>query len=445
LNARVLIFSLLLSLAVGVLLGWAAALDAGCAPINESLRESALSVGMAKRVSRIHSVVVVTEIALTIILLASAGLLGRSFRTLARGNPGFRAHSALTFELTLPPAKYNSYDAQVAFYREAMERLNRAPGIAAAALVTPLPLSGNDESTVIHVEGDGLSFGSSKLPMAEYTVISANYFDALGVSTLEGRTISDTDTAQSLPVTVINESFAKNIFAGQDPLGRKVMLGSPRYPAMTVVGVVADTKVLNLRDRAPMGMYVPYTQHPYPSLETTQVVVRSAGPPLAAVGSVRDAIRELDSEQPVANVRTMDLLVADALTSERFLLFTIGQFASMALILSAIGIYGVLAYATSQRTREIGIRMALGAQRANVFGLILGRGFVLTLAGILLGLAGAWGATRVLAGLLFGVSATDPWTFAVVAAVLGGVAMLACYVPARRAMRVDPMVALRYE
>jgi predicted permease len=444
LDLRVFGFSVALSLAVGSLLGWTASRDANRSSLNNSLRESALSVGIGKRVSRLHSVVVVGEIALTIILLAAAGLLARSFSTLAHVDIGFRPHQALTFELTLPAAKYKDYDSQVAFYREALEQLNRAPGISAAGMVSLLPLSGNDESTGFHVDDTPIPAGGLHT-MTEYTVVSAGFFDALKIPILDGRAISDADTAGSTPVTVINESFAHQMFPGMNPIGHRVKLASDRYPTMTVVGVVADTKVLNLRDRPPIGMYVPYTQHPYPSLKSSQFVVRSAAGAETAVTSVRDAIHSVDSAQPVAKVQTMELLVADALSGEKFLLFMIGLFAAMALILAIVGIYGVLAYVTNQRVREIGIRVALGAQRSDVSRLVLGYGFALTLAGVALGLGGAWAATRVLNSVLFGVSSTDPLTFIGVAAILGCAAMLACYIPARRAMRVDPMVALRYE
>ena len=444
LDLRVFGFSVALSLAVGFLLGWTASRDAGRASINSSLRESALSAGMGKRISRLHSIVVIGEIALTIVLLAAAGLLARSFSALAHVETGFRPHQALTFELTLPAAKYTNYDSQVAFYRQALERLNRAPGISAAAMVSPLPLSGNDESTVFHVDNtpippDGLH------DMTEYTIVSAGFFDALQIPITNGRAIADSDTAESTPVVVINESFARQLFPGVNPLGHKVKLGSDRYPTMTVVGVSADTKVLNLRDRPPIGIYVPYTQHPYPTIESSQFVVRSISAPESAVTSVRDAIRSVESGQPVAKIQTMELLVSDALSGERFLLFMIGLFAAMALILAIVGIYGVLAYVTSQRIHEIGIRIALGAQRSDVSRLVLGHGLALTFAGVALGLAGAWAATRVLNSVLFGISSTDPLTFITVSAILGGAAMLACYIPARRAMRVDPMVALRYE
>ena len=444
LDLRVFAFSVALSLVVGILLGWAASRDAGCTSINSSLRESALSAGIGKRVSRLHSIVVVGEIALTIVLLAAAGLLARSFSALAHVETGFRPHQALTFELTLPAAKYTNYDSQVAFYRQALERLNRAPGIAAAALVSPLPLSGNDEPTVFHVDDAPIPPGGLH-EMTEYIIVSAGFFDALQIPITNGRAIADSDTAESLPVVVINESFARELFPGVNPLGHQVKLGSTRYPPMTVVGVSADTKILNLRDRPPIGIYIPYTQHPYPSIESSQFVVRSVAAPESAIASVRDAIRSVDSGQPVAKIQTMELLVSDALSGERFLLFMIGLFATMALILAIVGIYGVLAYVTSQRIHEIGIRIALGAQRSDVSRLVLGHGLALTFAGVALGLAGAWAATRVLNSVLFGISSTDPLTFICVSAILGASAMLACYIPARRAMRVDPMVALRYE
>ena len=387
---------------------------------------------------------VVGEIALTIVLLAAAGLLARSFSALAHVQTGFRPHQALTFELTLPAAKYSTYETQVSFYRQAIERLNSAPGISAAGLVAPLPLGGSDESTGFHVDNTPIP-PEGLHDMTEYTVVSAKFFDALGISILNGRSIADSDTAETTPVVVVNESFARQMFPGMNPIGHKVKLGSDRFPAMTIVGVSADTIMSNLRDRPPIGIYVPYSQHPYPSLETSQFVVRSIGAPESAIASVRDAIHSVDSGQPVARLQTMELLVSDALSSERFLLFMIGLFAAMALVLAVVGIYGVLAYVTSRRVHEIGIRMALGAQRSDVSRLVLGHGLALTLAGVALGLAGAWAATRVLNSVLFGISSTDPLTFIGVAAILGSAAMLACWIPARRAMRVDPMVALRYE
>jgi predicted permease len=282
-------------------------------------------------------------------------------------------------------------------------------------------------------------------PYASYTIASPGYFSAIGTPILRGRAFLESDTADSQPVAIISKTLADQFSPGEDPIGKAIKLPPNRFPVMTIVGVAADVKHFTVREKTGPEFYVAYTQKPYPDMLTMQIAVRTQADPRAMVGSVREAIRGVDPGLPIAKVSTLATLVDDSMTQPRFTMLLLTAFGTLALILATIGIYWVISYGVAQRTQEIGVRMALGAQPGNVFKMVLGQGVRLAGLGVAIGFVAAFGVTRLMGSLLFGVRPADPITFAVVPVVLMGVALLACYLPARRATRVDPMVALRYE
>jgi putative ABC transport system permease protein len=305
-------------------------------------------------------------------------------------------------------------------------------------------MGGAADSTGIRIPGKARGVYTAG-PFAEYTIVSPGYFSAVGTPLLRGRDFLDSDTTDSGQVTVISSAMAKKFWPGEDPIGKQVGPGSARYPVATIIGIAADVKHLSVREEPGPEMYVLYNQKIWPSLLTMQFAVRTKADPASVTAGTREAIRSVDPDLPIAKVAPLTVIVKDSLTQSRFSMLLLGAFGALALILASIGIYGVISYSVGQRTREIGVRMALGAQRRNVLGLVLGQGARLAGLGIAIGLVAAIGVTRLMASLLFGVAPRDPLTFFAVPVLLMAIALLACYIPARRAMRVDPMVALRYE
>jgi putative ABC transport system permease protein len=280
---------------------------------------------------------------------------------------------------------------------------------------------------------------------SNYTMISPGYFAAAGTPVLRGRDFLDSDTADSLPVAIINSAMAKKFWPGEDAVGKQVAPASKKYPAETIIGIVADVKRLSLREDPPPEMYVPYNQKVWPSLLTMDVLLRTKVDPVSLTDDVRNALRSVDPDLPLAKISTLSAIVDDSMTLPRFAMLVLGSFAGLALLLASVGMYGVISYFVGQRTREIGVRVALGAQRRDVFEMVLGQGARLAAIGIALGLLAALAATRMMVSFLYGVQPIDPLTFVTLSFLLLSIALLACYVPARRAMRVDPMVALRHE
>ena len=308
-----------------------------------------------------------------------------------------------------------------------------------------MPMSGGQESSAFAIPGRTFDKSSGRNPIASYTIASPGYFSAIGTPILRGRPFLDSDTADSQPVAIISKTLADQFYPGEDPIGKSIKLPPAKYPTLTIVGIAADVKHFTVRESTGPEFYVVYTQKPYPDMLTMQVALRTQADPRAIIGSAREAIRSVDPTLPIAKVSTLASLVDDSMTQPRFSMLLLAAFAALALLLASIGIYGVISYAVAQRTQEFGIRLALGAQPRNVFSMVLGQGARLALLGVVLGFIAAFAVTRLMTSLLFGVQPTDPVTFIAVPALLMGVALLACYIPARRATRVDPIIALRYE
>jgi putative ABC transport system permease protein len=441
---RLLAFATGCSMLTGILFGLAPAIGMSQTNLAESLNQGGQRVSGDGAGSGIRKTLLVCEVALAFVLVIVAGLLARSFVRLLSVDAGFHADHLLTFELSLPELKYPDQQHIATLYQRALHSLQSQSGIESAAIVETLPIGGATENTGIRIP-DWTPPTSGIRRYANYTITSPAFFATVGAPILRGREFLESDTANSMPVTVINNAMAKKFWPGQDPIGKQVGPGSPQYPLATIVGIVADVKHLSLREEPGPEMYVPYTQKVWPSLLTMDVVVRTRLDVASAVTSARNAIRTVDADLPIANVRPLVALVDDSVAQPKFSMLLLAAFGIFALILACVGIYGVVSYSVAQRTREIGVRVALGASRSNIFGMILGQGARLAGLGIAIGIAAALGVTRMMSSFLYEVRPADPATFAVVCVILLSVTALACYLPARRATRVDPLVALRHD
>jgi len=440
----VLAFTLLLSLVTGLGFGLAPAWHASQPDLNQSLKEGRGRATGSTRLSPLRNAAVVCEVALALVVIIGAGLLVRSFVGLLAVEPGFNPANVLTMTISLPESKYPEGHQKVTFFQQLLQRVNTLPGVASAGLVSHLPLAGRSLNADFTVEGRSL-LSSGQSPLADYVSVSPDYFRVMQIPLLAGRQFTERDVMGTTPVVVINEIMARRFWPNQNPLGRRLILGSTIGADQTpraVVGVVGNVRSAGLESEPGPTMYVPYHQNPWP---TMSAVIRAAGDPMRLVAAVRKEVLALDSDQPVYNVRPLEDVLGASLAARRFQMLLLGIFAAVALIMAAIGVYAVMAEVVMQRTHEIGIRMALGARPRDVLMLVVGRGIRMTLIGVAIGLAGALALTRWMSSLLFGVTATDPVTFAIVSLVLTGVALLACYIPARRASRLDPIVAVRYE
>jgi putative ABC transport system permease protein len=444
-DSRVLAFTFGVSLLTGLAFGLAPALQASSSDLHEALKEGGRGGTTGPRRARVRNVLIVSEVALALVLLAGAGLLVRSFFKLRNVGPGYDPENVLTLDVPLPGTRYKEGAQTAAFYQRLIERVKALPGVEAVGAVSHLPLTGAEELDGFEIEGRPGPESGENVQSADFRVVSTDYFSAMKIPLVRGRYFTEQDTADAPGVIIIDETLARRFFSDEDPIGKRMNeAGSPTPRGyLTVVGVVGGVKHSSLDAEPKPAMYVSYLQSPW--LDMTLTVRTSGAPAENLAGAVRQEVWALDKDQPVARVATMKSLFARAVAPQRFQMLLVGLFAAVALLLSVVGIYGVMAYSVTQRTHEIGIRMALGAQRRDVFKLLMGQGMTQAFIGILLGLAGAFALTRLMSSLLYGVSATDPLTFAGVSLLLAAVALLACYVPARRAMRVDPMVALRYE
>jgi putative ABC transport system permease protein len=375
--------------------------------------------------------------------MIGAALLTKSFVRLLDVKPGFDPSHTLTMEValpTLPPSKYANEQEQTAFFQQLLERLNNSPGVIAAGAVLSLPLTGAEESTNLFIEG------RPKLPAdqraeADYTVVTPAYFRALAIPLLKGRQFTDHDGKDAPGVIIINDALARRYWTDEEPLGKRLTVGFEKSPR-EIIGVVESVKQTTLSADARPAMYLPQLQLPTGGMS---IVIRTAGDPLSLVALARSQVQSLDRTIPVTNIRTMEEVFSSSVAQQRFSMLLVVLFGALAVVLAAIGIYGVMGYTVMQRKHEIAVRMALGAKTGQVLSLILKDGLVLASLGVVIGLAGAFAMTRLISSLLFEVKATDAQTFATVSALLILVALLACFIPARRATKVDPLVALRYE
>ena len=436
---RVLGFTLLLSLLCGVTFGLVPALQTSKPDLNESLKEGGKGAGTGMHNNRTHSLLVVTEIALALVLLVGAGLLVQSFRQLQEVDPGFDPRNTLTMRLFLPESKYGQPGQATAFLEQVLERIAALPGVKAVGTTTHLPMRGGGGDTYFKIEGRPFSDPNQQVT-AINPGISHDYLNAMGIPLVKGRQFTDQETKGPQKTVIINEAFERTYFAGEDPLGKRLIIDMGQSATCEIIGVARDIKQFALEMESPPTMYLPSL-----SVGRANLVVRTSGDPLAMSANVRTAVQSVDKDQPVANVSSMDQILSSSVAEPRFRTLLLGVFAALALVLAGVGIYGVMSYSVARRTHEIGIRMALGARSSDTLKLIVRQGLTLAVIGVTVGVAAALALTRLLTTLLFGISATDPRTFAVIALLLTFVALVACYIPARRATRVDPMQALRCE
>jgi putative ABC transport system permease protein len=447
-NLSVLSFTLVMSLLTGVVFGLAPAIQASNPDLQETLKDAARSTTSGAHRNRMRSLLVVSEFALALMLLISAALLIRSFWQLRTVDPGFNSENILTARLWLPQPNqpetgpYFNHPSRAQLYQQVLQRVAALPGVQAVGGVSQLPLDGAQFTNTFNIEGRAAASG--EVYSAQTMLASPGYFDTLGIPLLRGRLFTEQDDEKSQGVVVISQTLAQRFFAGEDPIGRRIRFkaGRTEPPWMTIIGIAQDVKTEGLDVENRPQMYFSILQLSNLSLALT---IRTAADPGALAEAVRREVRAVDPDLPVYAVRTMDEVMAKAVSQRRFTMVLLGVFAFIALLLSAVGIYGVMAYSVSQRTHEIGVRMALGAQPRDVLRMVIAQGLILICSGMAVGLVGAFVVTRFLSGLLFNVSPRDPVTFAAITFLLAVVALLACYVPARRATKVDPMVALRYE
>ena len=440
LDPRVASFGIAVSALVGVLFGLVPAFQGARPDMVEALKDGGRT-GTTR--TGLRSALVVAEISLSLMLLIGAGLMLTSFARLRAVNPGFIVNSLVVVNVPLPQARYDN-PAQARFYEQLHERVTANGVTSRAALVFPQPFGGGNASGGYHVEGQPVRARADR-GVAQLNSVSPGFFSTLGIPLLQGRDLSFADTRDGQPVIVINRTLAEREWPGQDPIGRRVVLGGPTDDPeswLTVVGVVADSRRSSLQAAVEPAMYLALPQFVLPFMS---VVVRTDAGEAAVADAMRGAVRSIDPELPIDEVRTIEQVLARATGEPRFRAVLIAAFAATALVLAAVGLYGLISYSVAQRSSEIGLRLALGARPAQVAGLVVGQGLKLALAGIGIGLAGAAGMARLLEGLLFSISATDPVVYTSLAGLLLAVTVLASYVPARRAMRVDPMTALRAE
>ncbi|HEX8458967.1 MAG TPA: ABC transporter permease [Pyrinomonadaceae bacterium] len=447
-DARVFLFTLLVSLLTGLVFGFAPATQASRLNLNETLKEGGRDSAAGSQGNRIRALLVVMEVAVSLILLIGAGLLINSFLRLRQVDPGFRPDNLLTMQVVLPTFKYPDHARRTAFYNELLARLENVPGVKSAAVTTNLPLYQQGNSITMSFEGrPDPAPGQGKRPAIATRVVSPDYFQTMGITLLQGRGFTNEDKVDSPAVAVINETMARRFWPNQDPTGKRITPGSLSSTDpndwITVVGVARDVRQFELVADPKPQMYLSYVQAGF--FAPNDLVVSTDLEPLSLAPAVRKTVWEVDKDQPVSKIRTMEEIVSESVARQRFSMMLLGLFAALALVLAAVGIYGVMSYSVAQRTREFGIRMALGARRGDVLRLAVGHGLKLVLIGIAIGLGAAFLLTRVMSSLLYGVSATDPLTFISISLILISVALLASLIPALRATKIDPIDALRYE
>ncbi len=442
-DVTVFCFSMLVSLATGLVFGLAPALQAAKVNLNEALKDGGRSGDGARR-NRFRNALVVAEVALALMLLVCSGLLINSFLRLQRVNPGFDSHNVLTFRIGLPANRYSQQTQVAPFYRLLISRLESAPGVKSVSAISHLPLSPNRGTTGFSIEGITTPPDNPVPYLTDFRAVTPGYFKTMGMQLIKGRDFSARDELRSTQVAIINETLARRHFPNQDPLGKRIRPGygidERGWMMREIVGVVSDSKHVDLREEPPPNIYLPHGQIPRHDMT---LVVRTTNDPNSLISVAQKEAHALDRDLPVFNIRTLDQYMASSVAEPKFNALLLGLFAGLALILTCIGLYGVMSYTVTQRLRELGVRMALGAQTRDVLRLVIRQGMGLTLLGAAIGVAGAVALTRMMKSFLFDVSPVDPMTFATAPLLLIIVALLACWIPARRATKVDPLVALR--
>jgi len=441
-NGTVQLFTLGIAIATGLIFGLVPAMQVSSPNLNEVLKEGGRGASAGLRRSALRNLLVVSEFALSLILLVGAGLLVRSFTGLLEVKPGFNPERLVTMNISFFGSRMSTPEQYAQFMSQLLPRLQSLPGVESAAISNDLPAQGQDTNGTPTIEGQPPVAPGDEVLVGEHA-ITPGYFAAMGIALLRGREFTAQDVESSAPVVIINQKMAEHFWPGEDPLGKRFRLfGGQKGAAREIVGVAANVKQNGLDSGDTLDAYGPYAQNPW---QYATIAVRAGGGVQQTVSAIRSEVQALDPDLPVYEAHTMDELMAESLVQQRLTLWLVGFFAALALVLASVGIYGVMSYVVTQRVHEIGIRMALGAQPGDILGLVIRQGMTLAICGLALGLAGAFGLTRFLRSLLFSVQPYDPLTFTVVSVLLAGVAILATVRPALRAMRVDPLVALRYE
>ncbi len=449
-DLQVLGFTLLVTLVSGLIFGLAPALQASKIDLNEALKQSGARVGSSVPANRLRNALVVIEVAMSLLLLVGAGLLIQTLFKLLNQYSGLQPDNVLLMRTNLPMSKYGDPSKRNAFYDQTLERVKSLPGVVSAGYTMSVPLDKKGGTSGFWIEGrtveqavsQGLSYD------ANHRQVSSAYLQTIGIQLRSGRYFEESDNERSTPSAIVNETMARQYWPGEDALGKRFKLGDPNSPApwITIVGVVADVRQMGMDVPVKAEMYLPYRQMTTHSFFAPRdLVIRASVDPMSVVASARRAVHAVDPDQPVSNIRTMEGLLDEEIGQRRLGMTLVASFAGLALLLSSLGIYGVLSYFVVQHTREIGVRLALGAQRQNILVLVIKKGMTPALIGVAIGLVASFALTRLISSLLYEVKAADPITFVAVAATLTTVASLACYIPARRAMKVDPMTALRCE
>jgi putative ABC transport system permease protein len=441
-DGRVLAFTCIVSLATGIIFGLAPALFASRPDLNEILKEGGRSGLAGGKRQRVRSSLIVTEMALALALAIGAGLALKSFWRLQEVNPGFNPDGVLTMRLLLPSETYPQPAQRIAFYQQALEKIKALPDVEAVSAASAIPMTTDGTSGTI--SGENSIVGPNDLPVeTEMRWVTPEHFGTLGIELLKGRAFTEADTVGAERVAIVDESFASRFYPNEDPLGKRIKRGrlDSANPWLTVVGVVRHVRNRQLDSTSRVQAYFPFYQDPA-ALAMSLAVRAKAADPLSLAGVVRAAIQEVNRNQPVYNVKTLRQLTVDSVAPRRLTMLLIGVFAAVALALAAVGIYGVMSYIVLQRTHEWGIRLALGAQGADVMKLVIRQGMAQAMSGVLIGLVGAWALTRLMTSVLYGVSVTDALTFLVISVLVSLVALLAVWIPARRATKVDPLIVL---
>ncbi|MFZ0063159.1 MAG: ABC transporter permease [Pyrinomonadaceae bacterium] len=439
-DGRVFGFTLATSLLTGIVFGLVPAIQASKPDLNEALKEGSRGSMGSGSGKRTRSILVAVEVALSLVLLIGAGLMIKSFIRLQQTHLGFNTENLLTMGLTLSESRYPEDQQQVAFFQRTLEQVRALPGIQSAGVTTGLPLTLSLSGSDFRVEGQPEPEAGKEMIINTRSV-SPGYFSTLGISLLKGRDFSDRDKSEAPAVAIVNQDLVRTYFPNEDPIGKRITF-TDGESWLSVVGVIGDVKQLSLGSHAKPEVYFPFLQAASPSMS---LVVRTTTSPLSQVAAVKGQIREIDKDLPIEDPNTMQQLLAESVSGPRFNMLLLTVFAVVALVLALVGIYGVMSYTVTQRTHEIGIRVAVGAQSSDVFRMVMGHGMFLALIGVAFGLAGALALTRLMTTMLFGVEPNDPLTFAGIAVLVIAVALVACYLPGRRATKVDPLVALRYE